>query len=97
MRLPFMSPTRRVQMLSPDATVGWMRSHRQQLTAAVGEEAARGIMEAFLRDQRPRHERRDWLAYLVDDAPSHPTPFAMTGEAVEGKAWTDHQSQRGDP
>lgn len=92
MRLPFLRRRPRVEMMDPDATVEWMRSHRQQLAADVGEEAARGIIDAFLRDQkRPRRERREWLAYLFDDAPSHPTPFAMTGEESEGKTETDHR------
>lgn len=92
MRLPFLSPRRRVEMMSPDATVEWMRSHRQQLAADVGQEAARRLMDASLRDQkRPRHERREWLAYLFEGAPSHSAPFAMTGREVEGKTWTDRR------
>ena len=38
-----------------------------------------------------RRERREWLAYLFDGAPSHPLPFAMTGVAGEGKTRTDHR------
>lgn len=50
------------------------------------------MIDAFLRDQRrSRQERRQWLAHLFDAAPWHPAPFAMTGEEVEGKTWTDHR------
>lgn len=92
MRLPFITPRHRVEMMSPGATVEWMRSYSQRLTAEAGEKTARGLIDAFLRDQkRPRQERREWLAFLFEGAPSHPAPFAMTGEEAQGPTWTDHR------
>lgn len=92
MRLPFMKPRQRVEIMTPGATLEWMRSRSQQLIVETGEDAARGLMDAFLGDQkRPRHERREWLAHLFDGLPAHPTPFGMTGEDVVGRTWTDHR------
>ena len=76
--------------MSPDATVEWMQSHARQLRNEVGDEVARAAMDALIRDQkRPPHERREWLDYLFDGASSCPAPFAMTGEEVDGKTWSD--------